>query len=130
MKYYKHTPSFGGVFSRDNVPSLRENFYVVNLDDKSGAGTHWVVIFNIGLPCIYFDSFGVQPPEEVIGRMRKTNKHMIMNTYRIQDLNSINCGFFCIYVIDKLLRGRQFIDILTNFDALNFKANDNLIACI
>lgn len=128
MDYYDKHAKFGGVFSRDNLPyMLKEQFYIVNLDDKEGPGTHWVVIFNIGEQCIYFDSFAVDPPEEVISRMRQTNKKMIANIYRIQAIDSINCGFFCIYVVDQLLKGKNFISILTVFDPNNYKLNDKYI---
>ena len=119
----------GGVFSRDNLPTHPENkFYIINLDDQSGGGTHWVMLYNVGDNCIYFDSFGVDPPEEVLDKMRKTCKKMIMNSYRIQHLKSINCGFFCMYVIDGLLEGRDFINLLTDFRPRDYDKNDEFIA--
>ena len=123
--YYHKSPLFAGVFSRDNLPYLFEDkFYVINLDNKRGDGTHWVVVFNCYRECIYFDSFAVSPPEEVLRRMRKTGKAMLMNVYRVQALNSINCGFICLYVLDNLLKKRKFIDILTDFDPKNYYKND------
>ena len=127
MDYYNDDAAFGGVFSRDNVPQLSNRFYIINLDDLQGPGTHWVVVFNIGKPCIYFDSFAVPPPKEVIKRMLKTKKDLVRNTYRIQDLTSDNCGFFCIYVIDELQKNRQLIDILVDFEPLDYKKNDDFI---
>ena len=62
MNYYDRNSQFGGVFSRDNIPHFKDMFYVINLDGKSGPGTHWVVMYNVDRPtCIYFDSFGVDP---------------------------------------------------------------------
>ena len=127
MDYYKASRTFGGVFSRDNLPILKNKFYLFNLEDQQGEGTHWVAIYNIGNECIYFDSFGVDPPEEALDKMRQTKKNMIMNTYRIQDLNSVNCGKYCIYIIDGLLNGRKYIDILSDFDPKEYKKNDTLI---
>ena len=127
MRYYKDNPKFGSVYSRDNLPRLKESFYIVNLDDKGGPGTHWVVVYNLGKNCIYFDSFGVSPPEEVLDKMRETGKQLVMNSYRIQDLASINCGFYCIYIIDQLLLGRQYIDVLTDFNPKQYIANDSFI---
>ena len=97
------------------------------MDDTEGQGTHWVVVYNVGNLCIYFDSFGVDPPEEVLGRMRKTNKKMVMNTFRIQDLKSIKCGFFCMYLIDELLKGGEYIDVLVYFNPTDYKANEHLV---
>ena len=126
--YYKGNALFGGVHSRDNVPRLKNKFYIVNLDDYEGPGTHWIAIFNVYRDeIIYFDSFGVDPPEEILKKLLDVHKKMIMNTYRIQALNSENCGFFCIYVIDNLLKGRSFISISTDFDPNDFEKNDKKI---
>ena len=126
MNYYNEHPDMGGVFSRDNLPTLEDKFYILNLDDQAGGGTHWVVLHNVGDRCIYFDRFGVNPPEEALDKMRKTAKEMIMNTYRIQAQNSINCGKYCIYVID-MLGDRSYIDILADFYARDYSMNDELI---
>ena len=31
---------FNGVFSRDNLPKIKDRAYGINLDDKEGKGTH------------------------------------------------------------------------------------------
>ena len=47
-------------------PKLKETA-VVNLDDKSGPGTHWVAYRKLGTDVTYFDSFGnLKPPKELI----------------------------------------------------------------
>ena len=54
---------------RDKIPNkiVKNNeFFVVNLDDSSGKGTHWVAISNFNDNLLYFDSFGVVPPEEIL----------------------------------------------------------------
>ena len=127
MSYYKNNTKFAGVFSRDNIPTLKDKFYIINLDDQQGPGTHWVIVFNVGESCIYFDSFGVSPAEEILHKMRQSKKSVVGNIYRIQGLSSSNCGFYCIYVIDELLVGRQYIDILTDFDPKNYNKNDDII---
>ena len=33
-KYFSCKPRFNGVFSRDNVPKMKDGAYVINLDDK------------------------------------------------------------------------------------------------
>ena len=61
---------FRGVFSRDNLPKRirKEECGIINLDDFSGPGTHWVCWRNGPDEdiCEYFDSFGLPMPTEVM----------------------------------------------------------------
>ena len=43
QKYYQNESRFNGVYSRDNLPKIKDGAYVINLDDYSDIGTHWVV---------------------------------------------------------------------------------------
>ena len=39
---------------------------IFNLDSSSGDGRHWVMWFKKGKDMFYFDSYGVQPPNELL----------------------------------------------------------------
>ena len=94
--------------SRDSMlKRTEEKFFIINFDNVPGLGSHWVVLYNLRTMLIYFDSFGVWPPKELM-----KIKNLVFNDYRIQSSNSRSCGLYCIYVCDQLLAGRQFIDIL------------------
>ena len=41
-KYFNYEPKFNGVYSRNNLPRIKDGAYVVNLHDKQSNGTHWV----------------------------------------------------------------------------------------
>ena len=43
QKYYKNEPRFNGVYSRDNLPKIKDGAYVINLDEYSDIGTHWLL---------------------------------------------------------------------------------------
>ena len=86
---------------------LQKKFYIINLDDETGPGTHWVLMYNIQNPPIYFDSFGVWPPRELY-----QIKNLLFNEYRVQKLDSNLCGLYVIYIVDELLKKREFMDIL------------------
>jgi hypothetical protein len=121
IDHFKDNTHFGGVFGRDNLPKTKnKTFYIVNLNKSDEPGSHWVLIFNN----IYFDSFGVSPPEEIIRFMKKP---IISSEYRIQAINSIMCGYFCIYVAEELLKGKKIYNILLEFDPLNFNLNNLII---
>ena len=71
MKYknfYQNKPRFNGVYSRDNLPKIKHRAYVINLDEYSDIGTHWVALYvqNNNNNVIYFDFFGVEHiPKEI-----------------------------------------------------------------
>ena len=47
QKYYQHEPRFNGVYSRDNLPKIKDGSYITNLDEYSNIGTHWAVLWVI-----------------------------------------------------------------------------------
>ena len=59
QEYFKNEKRFNGVYSRNNLPKLKNGAYVINLDHSKNTETHWVVIFVKEDEVIYFDSFGV-----------------------------------------------------------------------
>ena len=66
QKYYKNEPRFNGVYSRDNLPKLKDGDYVINLDEYCDIGTHWVSLWVNDNNVTYFDSFGVEHiPKEI-----------------------------------------------------------------
>lgn len=63
----------------------------------------------------YFDSFALPPPEEIIQFMKTSDKPLEHNSGQIQKMDSIMCGYFCIYYILVRSRGRKPIDVLLDF---------------
>ena len=46
QKYYHNEPRINGVYSRDNLPNkTKDGVYVINLDDNSDVGTHWIALY-------------------------------------------------------------------------------------
>ena len=76
-------PRFRGVFVRDNLPlePKRMECGVLNLDDTSGNGTHWVAWYRDNGKKYYFDSYGIQPPDEL---KRYLSSPIFHNTEQIQ----------------------------------------------
>ena len=61
MKYHENESRFNGVYSRDNLPNkIRDGAYVINLDEYSDIGTHWVALYVKNNVVSYFDSFVVE----------------------------------------------------------------------
>ena len=74
----------------------------------------------------YFNSLGVEyipkEIEKVIG-----NKNIITSIYGIQAFDSITCGYFCIGIIDLMLKGKRSIDYTNLFPPNYYEKNDKLI---
>lgn len=127
--YFNGRSEFGGVFSKDTLPNIIQNkSYIVNLGDSDTGGSHWCLIYNYNIDvCLYFDPFGIVPPKNVLRFMRTSKKHMYYSSLTHQDLNSILCGYYCIYVIDQMVHGRTFLDIVAQDFSNDRLTNERLI---
>ena len=120
LKYYENESRFNGVYSRDNLPNkIKDGAYVINLDEHSDIGTHWVALYVKNNDITYFDSFGVEHiPKEINAFIR--NKNIKVNIFRIQAYDSIMCGYFCIAFIDFMLKGKTLTEYTNLFSPNNF----------
>ena len=121
QKYYQNEPRFNGIYSRNNLPrQIRDGAYIINLDEYTDLGTHWIALFCNRSKIVYFDSFGVEHvPEEIkefIG-----NKNRKVNILRVQANDSVKCGYFCIGFIDFMLAGKKLTDYTNLFSPHDFK---------
>ena len=126
QKCYQNEPIFNGVYSRDNLHKIKDGEYVINLDECSDIGTHWVALYVESNDVIDFDSFGVEHIPKEIKRF-VSNKNIKTNIFRMQAYDSIMCGYFCIGFIDFMLAGKTLIEFTNLFSPNNFERNDNII---
>ena len=49
------------------------------------------------------------------------------NIYRVQNYDSIICGYFCIGFVYYMLMGKSLTDYTNPFSPNNFKKNDDII---
>ena len=118
--YYQTEPRFSGVSSRDNLPKMKYGAYIINIDEYSDIGTHWVALHLHNNNAPYFDSFGIEHiPKEIKAFI--TNKNITANVFRIQAHVSIMCGYFCIGFIDFMLAGKTLTEFINLFSPNNFK---------
>ena len=72
---------------------------IINLDSKIGPGTHWVAYRNGNKCAEYFDSFGLNMPEEVAIYLSTSGKPLTYSSDEIQF--SVDIGIFIICWRDK-----------------------------
>ena len=106
-------PSFRGVFVRDALPETpnKNECGILNLDDSSGNGTHWVLWYRKNNKNFYFDSYGVQPPQEL---QRYLKNAILYTTEKIQPKGEVFCGHLCLHVLKQLSLGRKLQDIVND----------------
>ena len=67
---------------------IKDGASVINLDQYSDIGTHWVSLYVNSKTVTYFDRFGVENiPTEIIKFVN--NKNITANIYRIQAYDSV-----------------------------------------
>ena len=125
--YYRNEPKFNGAYSRDNLPDkIKDGAYVINVDEYSDIGTHWIALYVNTKTVTYFDSFGVEHIPKGIKKFIN-NKNIIVNIFRIQAYDSVMSGYFCIGFIDFMFKGNSLTDFNNLFSPNNFKKNDDII---
>ena len=107
------------MYSINNLPKIKKGAYVINLNHSKNTGTHWIVLFVKSNEVIYFDSFGVDYIHEEI-KKSIGNKNIKTNIFRMQDYNSIICGYFCILFIAYMLKNKPLTDFTNLFSPWDF----------
>ena len=112
QKYYQNEPRFNGVYSKDGA-------YIINLDEYSDIGTHWVALYLQNNDVTDFDSFGV---EHILKEIKTfiDKKNIKAKIFRIQAYDSIMCGYFCNGFIDFILAGKTLADFCNLFSPYSF----------
>ena len=100
-KSFNYKPRFNSVYSKNNLPRIKDRVYVINLHDNQSKGTHWVSLFIDRNTAVYFDSVGTEYiPQDVLNKIK--DQSITHNIFRIQSNDSVGCRFYCIAFIEYL----------------------------
>ena len=97
-------------------------------------GSHWVSYKKIGNKIFYFDSYAVSFIPDII-KNQYSNHKFICNIYRIQSIDSNQCGrfhiickiiiYYCIlFVKSNIKNENDYNNFLLKFEKNNFLKND------
>ena len=75
---------------------------ILNLDSSSGEGTHWVMWFKKDK--LYFDSYEVQPPSELIAYLKSP---IYYSSERIQQNGEVFVRHLCLFALKQLSLGNN-----------------------
>ena len=60
QKCFQKEPRLNGVYSRNNLPKMKDGAYIINLDKYKPIRSHWTALFVKGVKVTYFHSFRVE----------------------------------------------------------------------
>ena len=99
---------------------VKDGAYVINLDEYSDIGTHWIALYVNNKTVTYFDSFGVKHiPKEI--KKFINNKNKAGNIFRLQAYDSVMGRYFCIGFTDFMLKDNNLTDFTKLFSPNDFK---------
>ena len=116
------------VFIREIIyqKTIKKGAYVINLDEYTDIGTHWIALFVKPKYTVYFDSFGVEYIPKEINKFIG-NKEIKANVFRLQAYDSIMCGYYCIEFINYMFKGKTLLEYTNSFSPNDFNNYDEII---
>ena len=72
---------------------IKDGNYVINVDEYTDTGTHWIALFCNRSEIVCFDNFNLEHFSEET-KKNIGNKNIIPNNFRVQANNSIMRGYF------------------------------------
>ena len=117
------------VLSRDeNVPhNHRQALFIYNLEPSYMSGSHWVATYVKDKVINYFDSFGLPPFQEMVNHARKKNLTLLHQNNQIQNLLTTTCGYFCLYFLNEMNKGKSYFDLLEVFNIYDTTKNEKFL---
>lgn len=119
-----------GVFAADQLPMRVPSSpcgLVVNTDNYTQPGTHWLAFFVQNKTVECFDSYG-QPPGSYNPLLslwiQRHARSVRLSSTRLQSDFSNVCGLYCVYFLHQRLLGHSMDQIVGTFRESDTEAND------
>ena len=115
LKHYQNEPKSNGIYSRNNLPKVKDGTYVTNFNEYKSIGTHWIALYVNAENVVHLRNSEIQGKQITI-----------TNIYRIQAYDSIIRGYFCSSFIDFMLKDKRFLDHKNLFSSNDYYKNDKI----
>ena len=117
------------VLSRDESSphNHMQALFIYNLEPTYMSGSHWVATYVKNGIINYFDSFGMPPFQEIVNHAKRKNMTLLHQSDQIQNLLTTTCGYFCLYFLNEMNKGRSYYDSLKVFNIQNTIVNEKYI---
>ena len=113
-------PSWGCCLCNDqirSVPRDTRRCYIINLQNSWQPGSHWVLLSCLERTIYYWDPFGALPTQAVHNWVRSTQRPALYCNIDLQSFDSEACGYYCMYIAARLMRGDSPTQIMHAFRA-------------
>lgn len=131
-EYYSNKPFYQGTYMSNALPQKIKTggAMIINLEDieTNGSGTHWVCCLRKGRTNFYFDSYGLPCDDDVMKMFQNSGGKSLYNDSQLQKLDTVTCGYYCVYMIDKVMEEGQPINkALKSLTQKPSKSNENKV---
>ena len=72
-KYYQNKPKFNGVFSRNSLPKIKYEVYIINLDEYKSIGIQRMALYKNRYNVTEIDCFGIEYIPKKLKNSEATN---------------------------------------------------------
>ena len=105
------------VLSRDeSVPHNHKlGLFIYTLEPSYMSGSHWVATYVRDRVINYVDSFGMPPFQEIVNHAKEKNLTLLHQNQQIQNLYTTTCGYFCLYFLNEMHKGKSYFALLQVF---------------
>ena len=125
---YLNIPINNVLSREESSPHNRKQaLFIYNLEPSYMSGSHWVATYVKNGIINYFDSFGMPPFQEIVNHAKRTNMTLVHQSDQIQNLLTTTCGYFCLYFLNEMNKGRSYYDSLKVFNSHNTMENEKCI---
>ena len=106
----------------------KQALFIYNLEPSYMSGSHWVATYVKNGIINYFDSFGMPPFQEIVNHAKRKNMTLVHQSDQIQNLMTTTCGYFCLYFLNEMSKGRSYYDSMkVQFNIHNTMKNEKYI---
>ena len=130
LDWYKYLNiPINNVLSREESSphNHKQALFIYNLEPSYMSGSHWVATYVKNGIINYFDSFGMPPFQEIVNHAKRKNMTLLHQSDQIQNLLTTTCGYFCLYFLNEMSKGRSYYDLLKVFNSHNTMENEKYI---
>jgi len=96
----------------EELKNKNEYFAIVNIHKSNQNGVHWSALCKKDNHFYFFDSYGLDPINEIINLKDVSDIPMLCSTFIFQTENDSYCGQISLYVLYLLSKNYQFEDII------------------
>ena len=114
------------VLSRDeSLPhNHKQALFIYNLESSYMSGSHWAATYvKNGI----INYFGMPTFQEIVNHAPRKNMTLLHQNNQIQNINTTTCGYFCLYFLNEMNKGKTYFDLLKVFDIHDTIKNEKFL---